>query len=454
MQLLPSTNRGRALAQRIRPWCVCLIGMVAMGRGRAAEVTDELALDGLVLDGPVMEVLAEMSARGGQFSPARLRALGIGGLSAILDQLLPETAGQGLSEAARQTAKGLIDQLGHDRFEVREAASERLNQTGPAVHSLVAQAAASGDAERSWRAARIVRRWAAERSRHEAHRTAAFAVYLRQLDGGPELAEIARRTRLVLEAGIPPRGRDQLLHHCLVAVADSNDDRYTDTLRPLLGHENLAVPLLVVDTVGSALQQRGFPGLLVEALDSDREEVVWAAIQWTPNCRRPDRRARVRRRLVELFEGDNDTLRFWACVPLANSFAYEPAADYLLAQTHSDDPQRRSQAIEMIGDGSNRGRPASTKLLAAMRPLLRSDDYQTRRAAARAMAVYAGEDVVRELLPLLDDAKASIGTEVGFRLAQQPDQQMLCRVLADAAAHDPNETIRRKSADVLARLDK
>ena len=121
-------------------------------------------------------------------------------------------------------------------------------------------------------------------------------------------------------------------------------------------------------------------------------------------------------------------------------------------QVQGDDRARRARALSWLGDSSNHGRPAGKNLLGILGPLLKSEDYATRLAAARALAMYSGEEVVKSLLPLLDDPKADVSMAIGYRLLQQTDHEMLRRVLAAAAKDDPNENVRKKAAAVLHQL--
>lgn len=425
----------------------CLAGVI-VGAGLWSPVDAH----GQQADAEVMRILSEMAAQGTRFQPAGLRALGRPGLSAVLDHLLPDTAEPESTRAARETVARLIAQLGHDDFRVREAATAALTEFGPLAKPALLEATRNADAEISWRAVRILKKWNTVQGRDERKLVDAFAVYLHQLNDADCFQELARRVKLALDGTAPDGARHQLLSHCLMAIGRSGRDEYSDVLKPLLKHENVYVAGLVTEMVGSAADN--FPPLLLDALRSDREKVVTAAIKCVPNCRREPRRAEVRRLLLSLFEGDNEPLKFQACLPLTQGFNHPQAAEYLLAQAGSKDPQRRARAIAWIGDPSNRGRPASPELLKTLRPLLESKDYKIRREAMRALAVYSGENVVHALLPLLNDPKAVIATEVSFRLLQQDDKQMLRRLLAAAAKDGADEKIRQKAVLIIGQLDK
>ncbi len=244
-----------------------------------------------------------------------------------------------------------------------------------------------------------------------------------------------------------------MLAQCLIALVRSGEDRYCDLLAPLLRHEDVRVAVLVVDVVGAALDRRYFPKLLFDALWADREEVVAAAVRWTPDCRDEQRAAAVERRLTALFEGDREELRFRAGFALMYGFDHPAASEYVFRQVQEGNKRRMLQVIDRLADSGKRGRRPSESLLRIFRPLLKAEDPNIRRAAAGALAVYAGEEVVTSLMPLLDDSKARIATEVGYRLLQQRDQEMLRRVLRAAVKDDANERIRKKAGLILQQLN-
>ena len=67
--------------------------------------------------------------------------------------------------------------------------------------------------------------------------------------------------------------------------------------------------------------------------------------------------------------------------------------------------------------------------------------------------VGTGEDVVKNLIPLLADEQQIIVTEVSYKLLRQRDTVMLRRLLSSAAANSVDDNVRRKAAELLGRLD-
>ena len=266
------------------------------------------------------------------------------------------------------------------------------------------------------------------------------------------LSHLSRRVRQALEAKPEPEGQLRLLTHCVSTIAKSGDDRFTEHLTPLLGHENVEIAIWITRTVGSHSGNRYLPGLLLEALKSDREGVVGAALSWTTNCWDRDKSSDVKRLVTAVFEGDNEALKFRSCFPMMHNYGDKRAIDYLLNQANSPDKARAARAISWIGDSCNSGRKAFPQLLASLVPLLKSEDKELRRRAADALGTYQGAQVVDVLIPLLGDQEEIIHREVCSNLLGQRDKGMLKTRLADAAENAQSETVRARSEELLGKL--
>lgn len=420
-----------------------------------------IALVGVLLPRPsvgqqpevkIRPLLAAMLVQAEKFDAQSLHAMGLAGLSAVLDHLLPDTAEEETFEAPQDAAAELIEQLGDERFRVRELASEALADLGPGIRPALLAAARSSDAEVRWRAICILRRWSSRNTEDKSRYVPAFAIFLAGISDRERLDELTRRTGLAFDVGMPSGGRMAVLQQCIMTIARTGKDEHIDRLRPLLAHEDVSVGVFVTQTVGSGSGHNFFPALLIEALESPHKEIVRQAIARSANCWDVKHKGEVKRRLIAIFEGDDEALKFEACYPLMHDHNHAAAVDYLLTQVQSKDQLRATRAIGWIGDSSNLGRPASEKLLKTLDPLLKSTDQNRRRAAARALAMYAGEEVVQRLIPLLGDTNSAVATETTYRLMHQKDKKMLQRLLAAAGKNDPNEKVRKKAAELAEKL--
>ena len=412
-----------------------------------------MELSGKQPDLEILSILEDMGMQGDRFRPDRLHGMAAAGLSALLDRFLPDTADPTHTRALQDSVAELVGRLGHESYRVRETATERLLNLGPVFAPSLLRAVGSPDAEISWRATKILRKWEADQKQGGNRQVDAFAVYLEGVADEERLQQLARRTLIGLQAGMPEGMRHKFLLECLRAVARCGQDVHSNLLAPLLKHKDVELAVLVTETMGSASGGDYFPAILLDALKADREEVVATAVKWSSNCQDGSKKAEVKKCLIAIFKGDNSRLKFAASFPLLHDFNYAEAVDYLLTEVRSENKQHRARAMKLIGDRRHLGTPVSDKILEALRPMLRADDSKTRLAAVRTLSIYSGQEVVESLIPLLGDRKAMIATEVAYRLDHQTDKAMLRRLLAEAAKDNANEKIRRKAAEIVKKLD-
>ena len=128
-----------------------IVGLLGPAEIRAQEVDPE-----------ILPVLADMLEQQHAFKAARLHAMGVEGLSAVLDYLLPETADPKSVDLSQQAVAQLIAQLGHENYRARQTAFETLHQLGRGIQDELMEAARDADPEIRWRARRILRMWEAE----------------------------------------------------------------------------------------------------------------------------------------------------------------------------------------------------------------------------------------------------------------------------------------------------
>jgi len=428
---------------------VFLVGVALIfGRPDGADTPKKTA------DAEIRAILADMAAQGTQFRPEKLHALGLSGLSAVLDWLLPETAAPKEPPVSDEAVAELIAQLGDASFGVREAATEKFDRLGSSVRAPLREAAHSTDAEIRWRATRILRRWQSERTADRSGYVDAFAAYAALVNDEERVAELARRCRLVFDDHMPDGAKQSIVRHCLLAVARSGKDQYVYVLKPLLGHDDVRVAVFVTEVMGSGAGGPYYPGLLLDAIQAGRTDIVTTALQARANCANSPRAAEVKEALVAIFQREDEPLKFLSCAPLMRGFQYPQAVDYLLSQAAGDDLGRKMRAIAILGDSCNEGKAASPKLLQTLGPLLNSDDYNLRRATCSTLAIYSGEEVIKSLVPLLADRVSIVRQEVSRRLLAQPDKQTLRRVLTAAAeSDDSDEQVRAQAEALLEKLE-
>ena len=402
---------------------------------------------------PIDSILKEMAAKGREFNGGQLQALGVPGLSAVMDRLFPESIVCGGSGLTEEQVKTLIEKMGDDDIQVRESATDRLLKAGKSIALDLLNATKHRDLEIQLRTSRIVQSWRSGSTGSVRKYLPGFVAYVRTLKDGDLLRELAVRTRTILLGGVPDDPKLSMIRTCLEAIGRSRDDRTCNLLEALLMHPDPSVPSQVIRSLASSAYGGWFPSLLVEALKSRRGPVVKEAIAWSTKCHDPTHRAEVKHLLVGIFEGNNDPLKFQASFTLMHTFQYRPAVDYLVTQTRSPDKKRVYIAISWIGDACNWGKPATPEILKHVVPYLSSEDGALRRAAADALATYSGEEVVKHLVPMLGDELSIIVREVSSKLSRHRDKEMVRRFLSEAAKHAKSLKVKLGAQELLRKID-
>ena len=383
-------------------------------------------------DGEIRAILQDMLAQRHNFKPDQLHALGQRGLVEVLDELLPDTANPKKTEVAEKRIEELIEQLGDANFRIRELASQRLAQLGPGIKPYLVEVAKHPDADVSWRAVQLLRRWEMQKYADKSRYVPAFSVYAAGIHDEARLREMIRRCRLALKAGTPTQGRSSILQLCIKTVALVGDDEYTDQLKPLLAHDDVKVAVLVAravgQTVGSNSSRAYFPSLMIDALKSDRSEVVGAVIGYVDPCYDP------------------------ACRPLLLGHQYTPVMTYVLKQVGSGDRSLKFTALSLLSDARFQDEPIDKPTLEAVAPLLSSVDNNLRRMAVRMLALRSGDEITEHLIPLLGDKYSTIRRDVERRLIAHPDRDLVRKRLSEIVEKDAASQQGKAAAALLPKI--
>jgi HEAT repeat protein len=416
-----------------------------------------LPLSGFAAERKLDAILLEMETQGAAFDPAALNELGMAGLEALFDHWLPQSQFTASQQPTAEQVRKLVSELASEDFVVRKAAEERLTLFGDQARPQVVEASKSGDPEVRLRATSILEAWKKQRERpqspeerqRDTNLRDACGVYLAQIEDGPRLAAFLQRTRLALDVGLQPHGSRAKLRMCLRRVAAMRDDAWCAELKPLLLHDDPQVPLFVIHSIGAMRQNDYLPQLTLEALSCGRPEVVEAALSWTLNCADEQKLPELRERLSKLLAEGEEPLKFQACWPLLKNFRDAEALTYLLEQLRSDDSAHVRTALGWLGDEVNRGQAATPEIVAALSPLLSSEDFFLRRDAAQALAVFQGEEVVARLIPLLIDDKPALAIWAAEELSGKYDRETKQKLLRAAAEKHESTLVREAAAQAL-----
>jgi HEAT repeat protein len=397
-----------------------------------------------------------MANRGSSFDATELHTLGVDGLAAVIDHLLPDTAPppkpivSGLPEAE---VRSLIDRLDAEEFNAREVATEELIEKARGSRPLVHDAARSQSLEVRMRAERVLASWEPRYAERLNAYLSGFWVYLEGIGDSPRLQLLAQRTVQAFQQGMPEGDRLHLLRLCIAGVAHGRDDASCDVLRPLVRHDDVQIAALVTETTGAYKADARFvPQLLVDALTNDRAPIVEAALRFVVGCQDGKRRENVRLALQTIFHRGEESLKFQACLPLIRDFQNVDAWLYVLDQATSNDANRVRTVLNWIGDSKNCGQPPDPRLGQRLAELLASNSSDQRRTAALVLGTFAGENTARRLIDLLGDSETNLVRQVEVSLSAQPDRTLMQRLLSNAASNHRDGVVRERALQLLKKL--
>jgi hypothetical protein len=397
-----------------------------------------------------------MASRGSGFDAAELHALGVDGLAAVLNYLLPDTApppGPQPPGPPEAEIRGLIARLDADDFTVRETATQELIVRAKNHRLLIEEAWRSDSLEVRLRAERVMASWEARPGARLSAYLSGFWTYLENIEDTERLKLLATRTAKAFEQGMPEGDRLHMLRLCIAGVAHGRDDASCNILRPLVRHPDVRVATLVTETAGAYKKESRFvPQLLIDALASDQQPVVESALRFLLGSQDPQRREPIRVALRRVFETGSEPLKFQACLPLIRDYQDADAWLYVLAQTKSTDSSRVRTAWNWIGDTKNCGRSPNARLLKEVAPYLASAKSEHRRAGALALGAFAGAEVARRLIALLGDSDPNVHHQAEASLLAQPDRPVVAQLLHDAAGTHADAQVRSRAAVLLTKV--
>ncbi len=299
-----------------------------------------------------------------------------------------------------------------------------------------------------------------------------FVNYLAEIDDAESIRLITNRVLAVLKEGtLRSSTRDTIMKHSVATIVRSGNQQQLQRLTQLYNASSSepkakknyrtsrsAEWLIELACHG---RHRGFakPGdldsLVVAALRSDHARVVDAAISCCTELRTNSIAAETKTALTEIFQGEDQDLKFQSCFPLMYLFGYQESIDYLMEQVASTDEERSRTAIVWLGDTCNWSKPASPELLEALRPALRSENAKIRAAACRAIGTYSGNEVIKLLISMLgdDDGNITIAARRNLEGTLAKRNKALPSLLEEAANTNESEAIRNHCRSILDGLE-
>ncbi|MFZ5828813.1 MAG: HEAT repeat domain-containing protein [Planctomycetota bacterium] len=436
---IPASRAARLL---VAAW-LAVVGAGA-GGGAFGEEPTPAKIDALLND---------MAVRASGFPPENLLAFGPEGLAAVFDQILPETAEEQALGDMAEMHRPLIEQLGAESFQVREAATEQLRALGRSAYAAVKRATASTDPEISWRAVRILRDWEMQNARDPSRYVPALMQFFRRMDDSRYYEIITERMLKTLSERAVDGGRQNLVRECIRTLASADDPKYLLRLQPIIETGPTQSAELLLQSIAMAPGERECPQLVLDALESKRDDVAIAAVDALTRFYRSDRSEELRQRLTKVFENGANKVKFRAARPLIQTFDDERAWEFTIQLAkESTDRNEQYQAIQLLGERPSRDEAPKPKVLEAFRELIAAEDVNVRHMALSVLGRFKGEDVVALLISALGDENSNVGTEAGRRLMQQSDKKELRRMLTEASEHHDNTKVRTQAKKLLESL--
>jgi hypothetical protein len=400
------------------------------------------------------EELTAMELQGSAYNPKGLHELGTAGMAGVLDHFFPDTAAvKPQAKPPDDDVKLWLGQLASDEFKVRETATEHLIARGKPSRDLLLKAADSDDAEVRLRVRRILAAWEPKAGGIGDRGLGGFWNYAEGLRDRERLDLLARRVLAEFRRGWPEGSKLHLLRLCVAGVAKGGDDASCDLLRPLVADKDVRIARFVTETAGSyKADNQFFPQLMLDALASERDDVVQVAIRWTQNCRESPQADAVRAALRSIFVKRSEALKFQVCTPLIQEFDDPDAWLHLIDQTQSKEPLRSASALSSLADAKHSGRVASEELLTKLVKPLASPTLSLRWGATKALGTHSGDAVVERLILLLGDAEQSVYDEAKRCLLKQADKALVRQQLAAASEKHPSGDVQKRAAELLKKL--
>jgi hypothetical protein len=439
-----------AIAWLSAPWRLCArfccLGIIgAFVTASAGEI-----------DGVKIALLAdEMANRGSGYDATELHALGADGLISVLDYLLPDTAPpRKLPEGPpEEEIRRLIARLDADDFRVRESATEELIARAKARRKLIEEGSTSDSLEVRLRCERVLASWESRPTARLNAYLSGYWAYVEGLHDSDELRILAERTIKILEGGMPEGDRLHFVRLCIAGVAHGHDDASCDLLRSLVGHSDARIATLVVETSGAYKTEPKFvPQLLVDAIADARPPVAEAALRFVLGAQDTNRRPAIYAALQKVFNGQDESLKFQACLPLIRDYHDSDAWLYVVQQTANKDANRARTAFNWIGDTKNCGEEADPRFLERLVTLFASAAVEQRRAAAQVVGTFVGPDVVLRLIAMLGDGDASVSQQANSCLLAQPDKQLVAQLLESTLAKSGDKVVHSRVKDLMSNL--
>jgi len=420
----------------------CLAAIVCTGFSLAAEPAP-------LID--IRPLLARMEADGDAFEPMPLPDLGLPELSALLDHLMPESAGVGChNPGLDERIATLVTQLGDERYAVREAASRCLPACGVPARKPLTRALEHPDPEVRQRAAGTLKTLGLPDRERDLEMSRRYGeAYEQILQGVCDRASLQLLARRVTAALLAGRDYDFFASTAVARLAESRDDGVVDLLIPLLKSDQTPLVVATTNMVGGRSPRDYCPNYLMGALEHPHPQVLHEAVTWILPCPDRDRldaiEALARRRITD----SDPAIRLEAAALLFRQWGNEEAIDLLIGLAHDPTGVNIATVLRRLAHPSHSKPAIHREILRRLATIPITHNEDGANWLAVNLKDIRGEAAARLVIGCLGFDRKGILDSVRDHLDIQNDPTMCRRVLADIAKNHPNPATRNEAEALL-----
>jgi len=431
-----------------------------MRRVRSCLVASLCAASGLHAAPPapfdIQPVLKNMERDGETYDPVPFHAKGLPALSALLDHLMPESAGVGYRDPAlERDVATLIVELTDPNYAVRENATRNLTRYGRPAREELTLAAKSPDPEVRLRARTILESFCKPvPDRHYQLSVRYAAAYRRVVTGLEDRTSLQLLARRITSALIAGHDLDPFARPGATTLVDREDDEVVDLLIPLLESGDVGSSVGILNEVGAGRAKAYCPNFLIVALDHADPEIVHEAVTWVMPCPDQNKLAAIEALMRRRFR-DPDPAIVLEIAGLRLRQSYDEAAvDILVGLAHASDRVNIATVLRRLAHPGACKPEQHQEILRrlAAKPIEHNEDgahwlsYNIKKVQ--------GEAALRLVLGCLGFGQENVLQSAVEHLENQNDRAMCRRVLAEIIRTHPKAETRAEAKEVLRSFEK
>lgn len=212
--------------------------------------------------------------------------------------------------------------------------------------------------------------------------------------------------QIVLDAykrGMPdPTYTYAIIRQIIIQEVLNKEETYLNDCLKLIDEVTERDALILLEFVNFGKPNSYYPQLFLDLLDHENAAIVSHIIEVSSNCWDEYMCPKVKSKLLQIFHGNDDSLKFKAAFALMHDYEYPLAYEYLMHEVDLNRHDRRYTAISWLGDASNYGHPMSDTLNLVLRKYLYSSDKTIQRATLETYLTYNSPNVIVALIPFVD----------------------------------------------------